>query len=110
MTLEIGEPEEHVLDPPLLDLLPHVLARTGVRRRPVLALDLRHGSSSLDGWEATLAAWSRSISAASPASCRAGGASWSPCGSRSSPPAAGSRSTRATISPAAGGRCRAARR
>ena len=40
--LEVREPEQHVLDPALLDLLQHVLPGTGIRRRPVLALDLRH--------------------------------------------------------------------
>jgi hypothetical protein len=42
MTFEIGEPEEHVLDAALLDLLHDLLAGAGVRRGPVLALDLRH--------------------------------------------------------------------
>ena len=54
MPLEVGEPEQHVLDPALLDLLEHVLPRPRIRRRPVLALDLRHdSSSSLDATEST---------------------------------------------------------
>ena len=40
--LEVGEPEEHVRDLLLLDLLQHLLARLRVGRRPVLALDHRH--------------------------------------------------------------------
>ena len=44
VALEIGEPEQHVVDAAVLDLLEHFLACIRVRCRPVLALDLRHGS------------------------------------------------------------------
>src|SRR5438094_3656286 len=108
MPLEVGEPEQHVLDATLLDLLEHVLARLRVRRCPVLALDLlRHGSSSLDAMESTPSPrlpskrWSSDLSAGSPVSSRAGGGWSSRSGSRCSPQAGGSRCTSATTSPAA---------
>ncbi len=44
MPLEIGEPEQHVLDAARLDLREHGLPCLRVRRRPVLALNLRHHS------------------------------------------------------------------
>src|SRR5260370_31529850 len=76
--LEVREPEQHVFDAPLLDLLEHVLPRSRIRRRSVLALDLRHGSSSLDATESTVSArlpswgWSSDLSGALPGSSRNG--------------------------------------
>src|SRR2546430_12324050 len=45
MPLEIGEPEEHVLDAAGLDLREHLLARTRVGCRPVPALHVGHSPS-----------------------------------------------------------------
>ena len=52
MPLEIGEPEEHVRDLLLLDLLQHLLARLRVGRRAMLALDHPHAVSSFENRKA----------------------------------------------------------
>ena len=69
MPLEIGEPEKHVVDARLLDRREHPLAGRRVRRRSILALDLRHGfllarrptRSLFRARRDTLAVWSRAF-------------------------------------------------
>jgi len=116
VSLEVGEPEQDVVDAALFDLLEHVLARSRIRRGSVLALDLRHDSLLLarpDGVyvvaAATLRTWSSGDSGSSRASFRHAGGRSSRPGSCSSSPAPGSRCTRTTISRAAAGRCPEAR-